>query len=349
VFEIGEQIWLLTSRMAPYLLFGFFVSAILYAFVPAALLQRRLGRGLGSVALATIIGAPLPLCSCSVLPVALSLRQRGASAGATAAFLVATPITSVDSIFVTYAFFGLTFTLYRLVASLFVAFLTGCVTHFLARSSPSVPPSVPTCNLCHNPLPHTHTIKERVREGFLHGFIGLPREIGGWIVLGIILGGVITSLLPRNVGQTIGGGWFGPPVLLGVGLPLYVCSTGSVPVAAGFVASGFTLGSAFVFLLVGPATNIVPLLTLWRVVSARFVLGLVISVAAGALLAAYILDALPLTVSGVTQTMLRQRPSLFYQLAGLVLLGLILAIYLYKLASERRSAHKSCRHNDLKG
>jgi len=349
MFEVGKQVWILASRMAPYLLFGFFVSAVLYAFVPATLLRNRLGRGLGSVALATIIGAPLPLCSCSVLPVALSLRQRGASLGATAAFLVATPITSVDSIFVTYAFFGLTFTLYRLAASLFVAFLAGCATHVLTRSSPTMPPTVPTCNLCQKPFPHTHTIKERIGEGFLHGFVRLPQEIGGWIVLGILLGGVITSLLPRDVGQTIGGGWFGPPVLLGVGLPLYVCSTGSVPVAAGFVASGFTLGGALAFLLVGPATNIVPLLTLWRVVGARFVLGLVISVAAGALLAAYILDAFPLTVSGVPQTMLRQYPSLFYQLAGLVLLGLILSIYLYKLVSERVSAHKSCRHDNVRG
>jgi len=348
MFEIGEQIWLLVSRIAPFLLFGFFVSAILYAFVPATLLQRRLGRGLGSVALATIIGTPLPLCSCSVLPVALSLRQRGATLGATAAFLVATPITSVDSIFVTYAFFGLTFTIYRLAASLFVAFLAGCATHFFTRSSLSALPSVPTCSLCRNPLPHTHTIRERIVKGGLHGFVRLPQEIGGWIVLGIILGGVITSLLPRNVGQSIGGGGVGPPVLLGVGLPLYVCSTGSVPVAAGFVVSGFTLGSALAFLLVGPATNIVTLLTLWRVVSARFVLGLVIFVAAGALLAAYVLDALPLSVSGVAQITLRQRPSLIYQVAGLVLLGLILAVYLYRLVSRRMSAHKDCRHDNVR-
>ncbi|RKY14164.1 MAG: hypothetical protein DRP63_08800 [Planctomycetota bacterium] len=342
MFGIGEQVWFLASRMAPYLLFGFLVSAILYAFVPATLLRGRLGGGLGSVAVATIIGAPLPLCSCSVLPVALSLRQCGASNGATAAFLVATPITSVDSILATYAFFGLPFTLFRLAASVFVAFLAGCTTHFLTRSSHPAPSPVAACNLCRNPFPHSHTIKERIVAGFLHGFVRLPREIGGWIVWGIVLGGVIASLLPRNVGQFIGGGWLGPPVLLAVGLPLYVCSTGSVPVAAGFVASGFTLGSALVFLLVGPATNIVPLLTLWRVISARFVLGLVVSVAAGALLAAYILDALPLHAAGLAQTSLQQPPPLFYQVAGLVLLGLILAVYLSKLGWRRESSHENC-------
>jgi len=348
--ELGQQIWFLTSRMAPYLLLGFGVSALLFAFVPPNLLERRLGKGLGSVALASVVGAPLPLCSCSVLPVALSLRQRGASAGATAAFLVATPITSVDSIFATYAFFDLSFTLYRLAASLFVAFLAGTVTHFLTRPhKPPLPPA-PTCHLCSNTNPHTHTFMERLKGGFLHGFWELPQEIGGWIVLGIILGGVITSLLPQEVGRTIGGGGFGPPVLLAIGLPLYVCSTASVPVAAGFVASGFTLGSALAFLLTGPATNIVPLLALWRVISGRFVLGLVASVAAGSLLTAYILDSLPHRIIGAEVHKMSQTVPVSYQIAGLALLGIVLAVSLHKLLARklnsRRDGCKESSHRD---
>lgn len=336
MWEIGDQIWLLAARMAPYLLFGFLVSSFLYGFVPSSLLERRLGRGLGSVALATIIGAPLPLCSCSVLPVAISLRQRGASAGAVAAFLIATPITSIDSLLATYAFFGLSFTLYRLLASLFVAFLAGAVTHFLTKTCITPPSPVTSCNLCHNTNPHSHSLRERLGKGVLHGFWELPREIGKWILLGIILGGLITVLLPREVGRMIGGGVFGPPVLLVMGLPLYVCSTGSVPVAAGFVNSGFTLGSALVFLLVGPATNIVPLITLWRVINTRFVLGLVLSVAAGSLFTAYLLDFVAYSTISADVSPLRTTVTIYHKIAGLVLLGLILVVYLQKIFKNHR-------------
>ena len=290
ISAIAGSVWALLCQMAPYLLLGFVFSSLLHAFVPPSLLQRRLGGGVGSVALATVVGAPLPMCSCSVLPAAMTLRQRGASPGATAAFLTATPITSVDSIFVTYAFFGAAFAAYRVGASLAAAFVVGVVVHLLGRRDAPAPPQTDACSLCGSVEPHRHSLKERLVKGLEHGFLTLPRSIGRWILLGVLVGGVLSALLPVERVRDFGAGWTGPLIMLLVGVPLYVCSTGSVPIGAALVAGGFSTGSALVFLLVGPASNIASLLVLWRSMGRRFVVVTLLSLAAVSLGVAYVLD-----------------------------------------------------------
>ena len=69
--------------------------------------ERHLGgKGIGPVVKATLLGIPLPLCSCSVIPVVASMRRHGASRAAATSFLLSTPQTGVDSIAVTYALLG---------------------------------------------------------------------------------------------------------------------------------------------------------------------------------------------------------------------------------------------------
>jgi len=330
MWQLITAIWLLLCQMAPYLLLGFGFAALLFTFVPPTLLNRLTGRGVRSVFVASVIGAPLPLCSCSVLPTALAFRERGASDGATASFLIATPITSVDSIAVTYAFFGWLFALFRLLASLLVALLVGLASHIASSSDEKRKRSVSPCQFCERFEEHRHTLSERVVKGLSYGLQKLPYEIGRWILLGIVLGGLLTVALPKEtLVRYAGSGVLPLLVMLGVGIPLYVCSTGSVPIAAALVSGGFSAGSALVFLLVGPATNLSAILALWRVLGRRFILVYLIVLFIAAFLVGYLFDTFfaESLIPTLTQKM-RAEPPLLYKVSALALLGLLLTAHL---------------------
>ena len=142
------EILRLVNEMSPYLLLGFFVAGLLHVFVPGSLYSRYLsGADLRSVLLAALFGIPLPLCSCGVIPTAMSLRKEGASKGATTSFLIATPQTGVDSIFATYSILGLPFAVLRPIAALVTSVFGGSSTLQIrtARRLPKRPtPTAPT-------------------------------------------------------------------------------------------------------------------------------------------------------------------------------------------------------------
>ena len=117
-----NEIFDLINKMSPYLLLGFFLAGVMHAFVPNTLYRRYLGgSSFRSVLNAAILGVPLPLCSCGVIPTAMSLKKEGASKGATVSFLIATPQTGIDSIIATYSLMGLPFALIRPLAALITA------------------------------------------------------------------------------------------------------------------------------------------------------------------------------------------------------------------------------------
>lgn len=336
---VVDAIWRLLCQMSPYLLLGFSFAALLYAFVPPVLLNRLTGRGLKSVFVASFIGAPLPLCSCSVLPTALAFRRRGASDGATASFLIATPITSVDSVVVTYAFFGWMFALYRLLSSLVVAVSVGLVSHILSSSDSVSEHKSDSCQYCGEVKEHSHGLGERMVKGVSYGFQMLPAEIGRWILLGIVVGGILTVVLPKEeLVRYAGRGLLPLVVMLGVGVPLYVCSTGSVPIAAALVGGGFSVGSAIVFLLVGPATNLSAILALWRVLGRRFIVVYLLMLIATSLFVGYIYDTVFVETASVTtvQKMHSESPSLLSGLLALVLLGLLLFTHIKSSLSGKK-------------
>ena len=142
--------------MAPYLIFGFSIAGLLHILIRKEQVQRLLGKpGLGSVLKSCAIGVPMPLCSCSVIPVAASLRNSRASRGATAAFLSSTPQTGVDSILATYALMGALFTTVRVA----VAFISGIVTGFLIElfCKEKVEDTTPSPNLSPSTINHSST------------------------------------------------------------------------------------------------------------------------------------------------------------------------------------------------
>lgn len=278
IVSIFIESWQVLVESAPYVIFGFFVAGLLKAFVPDSFMARHLGRNsVGSVFKAAIIGVPLPLCSCGVLPAALGLRRQGASKGATTAFMISTPETGVDSMAVTYALIDPVMTVVRPVAATITAICAGLLVNAFpgretgkvsglrpnaagapidaAQSGASGEPTASGCG-CHGCGTSPVTLAGRFRAGMGYAFGEMIADIGKWLIVGVIVAGAIAALIPEDaLVEYVGRGFLSYLVMLAVALPLYVCATASTPIAASLLLKGLSPGAALVFLLAGPATN----------------------------------------------------------------------------------------------
>ena len=235
-------------EMAPYLILGFLISGLLYIVVSKETIANNLGKpGVLSVIKAAIFGVPMPLCSCGVIPVAASLYKRGASKGATLSFLISTPQTGVDSILITYGMLGPLFAMTRPVIALITGVIGGLFTEKIISEDYST--SIKTN--------HKHP-KKTLKDAIVYAFITLPQDIAMPLMKGVLLAGLVTILVPENFFHDYGiTGWSAMMLMAFVSIPMYICATASVPIAAGLILSGnLEPGAAFVFLMAGPATNI---------------------------------------------------------------------------------------------
>lgn len=306
------EAWDVFLDMAPFLLLGFAVAGLVRLFLkPQRVVPKLGGDDLRSVGWAALVGAPLPLCSCSVVPVALSLRKSGASKGATAAFAVATPETGLDSIGVTWALLDPVMTVARPIGALISAVAAGTAVNWLVRSgrdrSPRERTAVPVesaaaccahdvvtepearpapAAACADEVPgeharHAHAADPAVAapagQGFVRralrfGFVDMLDDLAPSILVGVLLSGAIVAALPVGALEgTAVNGWLGYLLMLVVGIPTYVCASASTPIAAALILRGLSPGAAFVFLLAGPATNTSSLIVLSRALGARVV------------------------------------------------------------------------------
>ncbi len=279
-----SEFWLILTESGLWLVAGFLLAGVVHVLMPRRLIARALGgAGLGPITRAALVGVPLPLCSCSVIPVAAGLRRDGASKGASAAFAVSTPESGVDSIAFTWAVLGPVMAITRPLAALTSALTAGALVaatdtkptnasntdpdaHQLPISEPpccarpETDPPIKTANaidgvgsLRRGAAPD---IAERAISALHYGWLELPRDLAGWLLIGLALSALIAVLMPENwLAENLGAG-LGPMLLmLLAGMPVYVCATASTPVAAALVAKGLSPGAALVFLLAGPATN----------------------------------------------------------------------------------------------
>ena len=268
---LGEVWWILTES-APFVLFGSFLAGLLYIFLNPEIIYRRLSKNtLGSVFTASLFGIPLPLCSCGVLPAAVSLSKQGANRGAVLSFLISTPESGVDSIAVTYALMDPLMTIMRPVAafvSAVVAGILGIVSGGPETRDAPVKPDL-TCRVdgccdgvnCPVELHNSHhTFLEKVRAAATYAFGELFEDFAPWFVIGVVAAGILTALTPEGfLERYLGGGILTMLIMLAMGIPVYICATASTPLAAALVLSGVSPGAALVFLLAGPATNVASL------------------------------------------------------------------------------------------
>lgn len=289
----------LSAEASPWLLLGLLIAGLMKAWVPSKILSKHLGQGKSAVIKAALIGAPLPLCSCGVIPVATELRRSGASAPATASFLVATPETGIDSVSVSYALLGPIFAVYRPLAAIMSAIITGllvstvksgnvkspvikseqnintccsnvsakkellkpitkscCSTVEQIKSAPKVSSCCSTVETASAQPRLLDEVIEKTQTGVYYAATKLIDDIIVWLAIGLIFAAIIRTFLPQELLLSYGSGLPAMLLMIAISIPMYICATASTPIAAGFIMAGLSPGTALVFMMAGPATNI---------------------------------------------------------------------------------------------
>ena len=269
----------LLNEMTPYLLFGLLVAGILHEFVPRKIYADKLsGNNLRSVLWAAVLGIPLPLCSCGVIPTAASIRNEGASKGATVSFLIATPQTGVDSIFATASLLSIPFAIMRPLVALITAIAGGFAVNRLCDDNTA-------CNIeREGNAEKKKSFLKRCLDTLHYGFIEMLQDIGKWIVIGLIIAAIITVAVPDDFFTgTISSPLLSMIVVLLISIPMYLCATGSIPIAAALMLKGLSPGAALVLLMAGPATNMAAILVINKVLGKKTLVIYLLTIIAGAM------------------------------------------------------------------
>ena len=280
ITEFFTALMELSNAMAPYILFGLIFAGILHEFVPDTLVTKHLGKGnIFSVIKATLFGIPLPVCSCGVIPLATSIKKSGASKGSTLSFLISTPITGVDSILATYGIFGWIFTIYRVITSMIIAIVSGILANIFDKEVTAEKPAFSAVKAPNTFSPAFSTMPKKeeasccstassccateeksfwLTSALRYAFVTLLGDIAKPLIWGLLLGALITVAIPESISAIlIEYSWVSYIIVIAIAVPMYVCATASLPIAAGLMLSGVSAGAAFVFLSAGPATNTV--------------------------------------------------------------------------------------------
>ncbi|MDQ8195907.1 SO_0444 family Cu/Zn efflux transporter [Coraliomargarita sp. SDUM461004] len=367
--SFAHNTWDLVAEMAPYLLFGFAFAGLLHVFIRQDFVQRWLGKpGLDGVIKASLLGVPMPLCSCAVIPVAASLRKSGATRGATASFLSSTPQTGVDSILATYALLGGLFTTVRVT----VAFITGIVTGYLielfcktsstqqTQTKPQAFEALSFAPPMETPAPKLASLSKSQADApksccaskqtnhtnkpvaaLRYAFVTLPSDLASALILGLLLAGLITTLMPTDLlSGSLSSGPLAFLLATAISLPLYVCATASIPMAYALMAAGLSPGAALVFLIAGPATNTATIVTVWKMLGRKATTIYLTSLLVISWLAGWLFNT-ALSGEAAEHAMHmhgNMRPSLWHHASGLLLIGLLC----FSVWKSRRSKARSC-------
>ena len=344
-----EALWQLSIAMAPYILFGLLFAGILHELVPDSIVTKHLGKdNITSVLKSTVFGIPLPVCSCGVIPLATSIKKSGASKGATLSFLISTPITGVDSIMATYGIFGWIFTVYRAITSMIIAMVAGILTNIFDKETttsfstfkPVEADSISALNTQTNKeescgtgtgsccdSSHDASKKFSFMAAITYAFSTLLGDIAKPLFWGLLLGALITVSIPENLSEILKGyTWLSYIIVIVIAVPMYVCATASLPIAAGLMLSGVSAGAAFVFLSAGPATNTVTIGVVKKMLGTKSLIIYLGSIIIGSILFGlgldYIFDASSIDPASLIH--LHEEANLLDTVSAVILWGLIL-------------------------
>ena len=337
------------SEMSPYLLLGFFFAGLLYAFVPQKKIERYFGGNpIKSSALASLFGVPLPLCSCGVIPTGIAFCKNGASKGGTVYFLISTPQTGVDSILATFSLMGLAFAIIRPIAALATGITGGLITSVITKNE------TPT-QIIREQEAENKTFRQKFVDVFKYGFVDFIQDISKWLVIGLLLAALISALIPDDFFNILNL----PPILqmllvLVVSIPLYICATGSIPLAAILILKGLSPGAAFVLLMAGPATNAATITMIGKALGKKSLFAYLGTIIIGALSFGLLIDyILPMRwFIDITNQHLGHNHSeqiSWWQISsGIILSGLIINGYIQKHRKTNKNSNKHSNENIMK-
>ncbi len=399
-----DEIIHLLTEMAPFLLLGFLFAGLLHAFVPRNFYKKYLsGRGIRKVINAALLGIPLPLCSCGVIPTAMSLRKEGASKGATVSFLIATPQTGVDSIAATYSLMGLPFAIIRPIVAFFTAIFGGLVTNFVTRHEAEETTQADddehhccchhhehshdgeheehSCchhhehshdeeheghSCCHH-REHSHdeeheehscchhaeatssdSFLDKLKVALRYAYIDMMEDIGKWLVVGLVVAAVITVAVPESLFSVFAdNSLLSMLLVLAISIPMYVCATGSIPIAVALMMKGLTPGAGLVLLMAGPACNVASMVVLGQRLGRRTLIAYVVSIISGAVLSGLFIDYF-LPRQWFTQSLQaiahsHCQPSWWQWLCTFVLFALLVYVFIVRRFTSSKT-QKHCCH-----
>ena len=325
------QTWDITLELAPWMLLGSLVAGAMHLFLPHDFVKRHL-TGTGGILKAVALGVPLPLCSCGVIPTGLGLKKDGASDGASVGFLISTPQTGVDSILVSAAFLGWPFALFKVAAATVTGVAGGWFTEHFGGPRISI---------------GTETSEDSAHEhkgwrGAIEHADDIIQSIWVWLVVGVLVSAAINMWIPPDAFGTVTtwGGVITMFVVLGISLPMYICATASVPIAAALVAGGMPTGAALVFLMAGPATNIATIGAIHRGFGFRILNIYLLTIIAGSVGLGIAFDEL-IDTTAQTDTMMMSHDA-WWATGSAILLSLLILRYaasdLKRYISQRRMA-----------
>jgi uncharacterized membrane protein YraQ (UPF0718 family)/copper chaperone CopZ len=346
LINISKEMLFFFNEVSVYLIFGLFIAGVLHVIFPDSIIRRHLGKNsFGSVVKSTLFGIPLPLCSCGVVPVAASLRNSGASKGASISFLIATPQIGADSFLVTYALLGWIFGVFRIVASLITAITAGVLVNIITKKD-----KASSLNLPSNKAP-SETFKKRLTFFFSYLEYDLLGSIAGTLIVGIVVAGAIGVIIPDGFFEKyIDYPFISMIIMLVVGIPLYVCASASTPIAASLVMKGLSPGAALVFLLTGPATNAITISTVIRTLGKKSAAVYLLSIGIISLLLGFLLNAVTARY-GFNKIIMIHQHDIFpawLKVAGSVALASMLGWYYLKTKLLTRSKETAMANNQMR-
>lgn len=296
IIDIFKAIYLLFLEMAPYIMLGLLFVAILNIFFNKDMVAKQIGRNnISSIVKASLFGIPLPLCSCGVVPSTIYLAKNGASKGSVISFLISTPQTGIDSIIATYGMLGTVFAIFRPIAAFIMGILGGSVVKAFDKNNNEKIINDKFANIRNEINDSSEkNIKRKLLSTLKYSFVDFVDDISTQFFIGLIIAGMISYLIPSNFFSNTGisSGILGMLLMIAVGIPMYVCATASIPIALTLMNIGFSPGVAFVFLVVGPATNAASLAILTKVLGKKTIAIYLLTIAIMAIVFGYILDGI---------------------------------------------------------
>lgn len=285
--KLIETLFSIINTMSIYLLFGFLIAGVLHVFVPQKIFVKYLSNNnFMSVFYSALFGIPLPLCSCGVIPTAMSLYKDGASKGAVVSFLIATPQTGIDSIIATYSLLGLPFAILRPIAAFVTALAAGNIANLFVKENSIKKEIVHSC-LVKTKL----KFSDKIKSVFKYSFVEMMHDIGKTLLIGLIIAGFISYFVPDNFFEIFKDNTLLSMILiLFIAIPMYVCATGSIPIAVALMLKGMSPGTAFVLLIAGPAANFASILVIGKVLGKKTLVIYLLIISFGAILFGLFID-----------------------------------------------------------
>ena len=320
ILDFIKEFWYLLNSMSVYLLFGFIMAGVMSVYISNEFVYNNLGNkgGISSILKSSILGIPLPLCSCSVIPVAASLKNHGASKSAVTSFLLSTPQTGIDSIMVTYGLLGPLIAFFRPIIALLSGFIGGFVIHALDSEYPESKVE------CHEEC-CSSSDDGIIIKIIKYAFITLPKDIASPLLSGLAIASVISMIIPANfLSNYVSDGFLSMILMVVIGTPLYICATASIPLALVLMLKGATLGAALVFLMVGPVTNTTSIVTMIKILGKKSTALVLFTIIVFSVSMGILVDSLSINISRITDiTNHHHHFSIYHNIISLFLLCVV--------------------------